>query len=221
MLARTDPTAPKHKGISYFLVPMDAPGISIVPLPNMAGLHGFNQVFFENVRVPARYRVGEENRGWYVAMTTLNFERSNISQNAFCRRNFDDLVAYCREAPPDGGGLAGRQAVRHRLAELAIEVEVSRILSYRVAHLQERGLVPNYEASVAKVFTSELVQRVARAGVEVMNLYGQLREGSKYARLRGFFGRHYLTSVSYTIAAGTSEVQRNIIATKGLGLPMS
>ena len=221
-LARTDPTAPKHKGISYFVVPMDTPGITVVPLINMAGLKGFNQVFFENVRVPARYRVGEENSGWYVAMTTLNFERSNIGAAAGARRSFDELVAYCREAPGQGGGrLTEEPRVRYRLAELAIEIEVGRYLSYRVASIQARGGVPNYEASIAKLYHSELQQRLARSGVEILGLYGQVREGDPHARIKGRFARRYLTSVASTIAAGTSEVQRNIIATRGLGLPRS
>jgi alkylation response protein AidB-like acyl-CoA dehydrogenase len=218
-LARTDPNAPKHRGISFFVVPMDTPGIRVVPIINLAGLKGFNQIFFEEVRVPARYRIGEENRGWYVAMTTLNFERSNIASAAGAKRTFDELVAYCRQAKADGGTLLGQPRVRHRLAELAIEIEVGRYLSYRVASIQARGGVPLYESSVAKVYHSELNQRLYRSGAEVLGLYGQVREGDRHARLKGRLARGYLTSVASTIAAGTSEVQRNIIAERGLGLP--
>jgi alkylation response protein AidB-like acyl-CoA dehydrogenase len=226
-LARTDPNAPKHKGISYFVTPMDAPGISVRPLINMADEHVFNEIIFENVRVPRKYLVGEENNGWYIGMTTLDFERSNISTAAGYRRSFEQLVNFVKEqgkvtaaaggrsgAAPNGAG-----GLKFKLADLAIENTVGRYLSYRVASMQERGQIPNYESSAAKVYHSEYGQRLAATGVKVMGLYGQLREGSKHARLRGRFARTYLTSVGSTIAAGTSEVQRNIIAQRGLGLP--
>ncbi|MBI1886326.1 MAG: hypothetical protein HYS09_08480 [Chloroflexi bacterium] len=189
-----------------------------MPLVNMADMRGFNQIFFDNVRVPARYRIGEENRGWYVAMTTLDFERSNISSAAAARRTFEELVRFSRDAG-NGGRLIDTPGVRYRLAEMAIEIETGRFLSYRVASIQARGEIPNYESSAAKLYHSELNQRLAQSGVEIMGLYGQVREKSKHARLRGRFARTYLTSIGSTVAAGTSEVQRNIIAQRGLGLP--
>jgi len=218
-LARTDLEAPKHKGISYFVAPMDTPGISVNPLVNMAEEHVFNEIVFDNVRVPAKYLVGEENRGWYVGMTTLDFERSNISTAAQHRRSFEQLVGYIRDER--GGSVAdgdGRQ-LRLRLADVAVEIETGRLLSYRVASMQAKGHIPNYESSAAKVYHSELGQRLANTGVAVMGLLGALREGSPYARLRGRFARTYVTSVGNTIAAGTSEIMRGIIATRGLGLP--
>jgi alkylation response protein AidB-like acyl-CoA dehydrogenase len=218
LLARTDPDAPKHKGISYFLTPMDAPGISVRPLINMAEEHVFNEIVFDNVRIPRKYLVGDENRGWYIGMTTLDFERSNISSAAQYRHTLEQLVEYVKEqggpATPDADG----DGVRLKLAELAVENEVGRYLSYRVASMQERGQIPNYESSAAKVYHSEYGQRLAGAGLNIMGLHGQLREGSKYARLRGRFARTYLTSVGMTIAAGTSEIMRGIIAQRGLGL---
>ncbi len=225
-LARTDTEAPKHKGISYFVAPMELPGIAVNPLVNMADEHNFNEIVFDNVRVPARYLVGEENRGWYVGMTTLDFERSNISSAAAHRRSFEQLLGYVREegrGKREGGTRPGprsdRDGVRPRLAEIAIEIEAGRYLSYRVASIQAKGQIPNYESSAAKVYHSELGQRLANTGVQVMGLQGTLREGSKYARLRGRFARTYVTSAGTTIAAGTSEIQRGIIATRGLGLP--
>jgi alkylation response protein AidB-like acyl-CoA dehydrogenase len=222
LLARTDMDAPKHKGISYFVTPMDAPGISTRPLVNMADEHVFNEILFDNVRIPARYRVGEENRGWYIGMTTLDFERSNISSAAQYRRTLEMLTKYVKESA-GGGQRAGdlgkdHDATRMALADLAVENEVGRYLSYRVANMQERGQIPNYESSAAKVYHSEYAQKLSGLGLSIMGLFGQLREGSPYARLRGRFARTYVTSVGITIAAGTSEVQRNIIANRGLGL---
>ncbi|MCH8994703.1 MAG: acyl-CoA dehydrogenase family protein [Chloroflexi bacterium] len=214
LLARTDPDAPKHKGISYFLFDMKSPGVSVRPLVNMAGQRGFNEIFFENVRVPRSGLLGELNRGWYMATTTLDFERSNVASAASSRRTLEELTAFTRES----NGLE-HPRVRHQLADLWVELGISRFLSYRVVTLQERGLVPNHEASIVKVFNSEYSQRLARAGLQTLGLYGQLQPESPYARLRGRFERSYVTTVGSTIAAGTSEIQRNIIATRGLGLP--
>ncbi len=219
MLARTDPDAPKHKGISFLLTPMSAPGISTRPLINLAGQHGFNEVFFEDVRVPVMNLVGEENRGWYVGAALLDFERSGIGSSASTRRNLDDLLGYVRESTGNGGS-ARQKTVRHRLAELVIETDVGRYLSYRVASMQARGEVPNYEASVAKGYLSELSQRVAGAGVNIMGLAGQVRpESQKWAKLQGRLTLLYMVTLGQTIAGGTTEIQKGIIATRGLGLP--
>ena len=194
LLARTDPDAPKHKGISYFITPMDTPGISVRPLVNMADEHVFNEIFFEDVRIPVKNRVGEENRGWYIGMTTLDFERSNIGTAAQYRRSLEMLVDYVKEqgngATNGNGGIAkDKDLVKIALADLAVENEVGRYLSYRVASMQERNQIPNYESSAAKVYHSEFGRRLADQGVNIMGLYGQVREGSKHARLRGKFAR--------------------------------
>ena len=136
------------------------------------------------------------------------------------RRGLDDLVDYCREAGGDGKPLIADQMVRNKLADIVIETELGRFLSYRVATMQAKGQVPNMEASVAKVYLSELAQRLALAGVQIMGLHGQvLPESKKYARLLGEFTVSYMTSVGGTIAGGTSEIMRNVIAWRGLNLP--
>lgn len=218
LLARTDRDAPKHRGISYFLLDMKTPGITIRPLVDMAGRHTFNEVFFEDVRIPRSCLVGELNRGWYVATTTLDFERSGIQRVISGLRMYDQLVEYARgRSATEGASLPA--PLRHRLAELKIEYEVGRLLAYRVAWLQSQGRVPNYEASVAKLFGSELAQRLAGTGMQLLGLEGQLAPGSPHAALLGRVEALYLNSVALTIAAGTSEVNRGIIATRGLGLP--
>ena len=220
LLARTDSDAPKHKGISFLVAPMDTPGLTTRPLINMTEGHLFNEVFFDDVRVPATNLVGDENRGWYVGAALLDFERSNIASAAASRRSLDELVQYCREAGGDGKPLIADQMVRNRLADIAIETELGRFLSYRVATMQARGEVPNMEASVAKVYHSELTQRIAQAGTQIMGLYGQVRpESERWARLRGEFTMSYMGSVGVTIAGGTSEIMRNVIAWRGLDLP--
>jgi alkylation response protein AidB-like acyl-CoA dehydrogenase len=214
LLARTDPDAPKHRGISFFLVDMRSPGITVQPLINMAGNHGFNQVFFDNVRVPRQNLVGEENRGWYIAATTLDFERSGINRIAGAVRVLEGLVDHVRKTPS-----LRSDAIRNRLAELKIEFDLGRMLAYRVAWMQSRKLIPNYEASMSKLFGSEVQQRLANFAINALGLRGQLSSGSAWAPLGGQPEHYYLSTVSLTIAAGTSEVQRNIIATRGLGLP--
>ncbi len=219
LLARTDAEAPKHRGISYFLIDMKSPGVTVRPLVNMANQRGFNEVFFEDVRVPRSGLMGEQNRGWYMATTTLDFERSSVGTSALTRQTLEELTQFAKETKANGKRLFEKPAVRYRLADLWLELNITRLLSYRVVSLQERGLVPNHEASIIKVFNSEFNQRVARSGLHILGLYGQLEPKSPYARLRGRFEKSYLSTVGSTIAAGTSEIQRNIIATRGLGLP--
>jgi alkylation response protein AidB-like acyl-CoA dehydrogenase len=222
VLTRTDPDAPKHRGISYFLLDMKTPGIEVRPLINMLGDHEFNEVYFTDVRVPASQMLGEQNRGWYVAATLLDFERSGVNWSANSRRQVEGLAAYAREHSGRAGGarLIDDPGVRDGLAELAIEAAISRLLSYRVVWMQSQSLIPNYEASMRKMFGSELSQRVANFGTRLIGLPSQRVDvDDAYAPLRGELGRAYMRTVPSTIAAGSSEIQRNIIATRGLGLP--
>ncbi len=222
LLARTDPDAPKHRGISFFLLDMKLPGITVQPLVQMTGQAGFNQVFFDNVRVPREMVVGELNRGWYVATATLDFERSGIQRIIGGLRTFDAVVGYAKETPsrmPGAKTLLGVPHIRNELADIKIGFEVGRFLSYRVAWMQSQKLVPNYEASMAKLFGSELQQRLGRVAINAMGLRGALIGRSPWVALGGRVAQYYLSTVSLTIAAGTSEVNRNIIAQRGLGLP--
>jgi len=216
LAARTDPEAPKHKGISMFILPMDTPGITIQPLINMASMHGFNEVFFEDVRIPASYLIGQENNGWYQLAVALDFERSSVAGVARAKRWWEDLVTFAKERRPF---VEARPEVRHRLAEIGLEIEAGQNLCYRVASLQRSGKIPNYEASIAKLYSSELGQRLAATGMELLGLYGQLHPKSKYAYLKGRIERYYQISVAETIGGGTSEIMRNIVAMRGLGLP--
>jgi len=216
LLARTDAEAPKHKGISYFLLDMKSPGVSVRPLTNMADTPSFNEVFFDNVRVLKRDMLGEPNRGWYVATTTLDFERSGIINGVGLQRLLHDIVSYAKTHGRKDGA---RRQLRLELADRAIEAEIAIVLSYRVVTMQAKGLVPNQEASITKLFSSELAQRIARTGVKAAGLFGQLRAGSAGAADGGRMDQLYRISVGSTIAGGTSEIQRSVIAQRGLGLP--
>jgi alkylation response protein AidB-like acyl-CoA dehydrogenase len=215
LLARTDPDASKHRGISYFMINLRSPGITIRPLIQLTGVHGFNEVFFDDVRVPRRNMISEENRGWYAATTTLDFERSGIERNLVAQRDWRRLYEF---AASNRAALVNRPATwRHRMADLRIEVEVGQWIARRVAWMQGRGLVPNYESSMSKTYNSEVGQRIAEFGVSLLGLPGQLREPEREPGQTIAF--RYLDARRLTVGQGTSEINRNVIATRGLGLP--
>ena len=221
MIARTNPEEKRSRGLSFFLLDMKTPGVTVRPLYSMEGSHLFNEVFFDDVRVPARNMVGEENQGWAVTRAMMNFERSNVGQMSTLRRSLEELIEFCKETKWNGKTLAENPFIRHRLAQLAIEIEVGRSLSFRIAWLQEKGglLLAAHAASAAKVFGSELAQRYAYTGYQIMGLYGQVKRGSKWAPLMGTFESNSQLCMGMNIAAGTSEIQRNLVAWIGLGLP--
>jgi alkylation response protein AidB-like acyl-CoA dehydrogenase len=221
VLARTDPDAPKHRGISYFLMDMKTPGVSVRPLINMANGEGFNEVFFDNVRIPQSGLLGELNRGWYIATTTLDFERSALGGSARQQRALEDLTRLVKTEREAGTGALpwDKPTVRHAIADLWISLDIARLLSYRVVSMQSRGLVPNHEASIIKVFSTDYAQRQARVGLGLMGLYGGLWGDGPWAKLHGRFARTYVATVGTAIAGGTTEIQRNIIAQRGLGMP--
>ncbi|MCH8815269.1 MAG: acyl-CoA dehydrogenase family protein [Chloroflexi bacterium] len=219
LIARTDQDAPKHKGISYFLLDMKTPGITTSPLIDMMGNHAFNEVFFDNVRVPREALLGEENRGWYMATTTLDFERSSIGGAVGGQKLLEDLKTFVAETSFNGRPIKDAPGVMGRLADCAIDVELGRILSYRVATLQARGMVPNYESSIAKLFNTDMQFHLGEAGMEIMGLYGQLEADSKWVHLHGRFQRQWMWQTGLKVGGGTTEIQKNIIAQRGLGMP--
>ena len=222
LLARTDPDAQRSRGLSFFLVDMKSPGITVNPIRTMEGSHMFNEVFFDSVRVPRRNMVGEENQGWIASQMTSNFERSMIAVFSVCRRELEELVEFCREARSGAGCLADNPIVRSRLAQLAIEVEAGRSFSYTVVWGQTKsGLVEAAPlAAAAKFMATELLQRVVNAGCDIMRLYGQVKD-SRWAMLQGRFEKELQLCVGLNMGGGTSEVMRNLVCSLGLGLPRS
>jgi len=218
--ARTDPNAPKkHRGISLFIVDMKTPGVTVRPIWTMANMR-VNDIFFDGVRVPKSALVGEKNQGFYHIATALDHERVFMGALvAAHRRTLDELIGYAKETCHNGYSLSKEPLVRHKLAELAIEVKVGEALAYRLVWMLSKGAVPFHEASIAKVFTSEREQRLTNIAMQIMGLYGQLKEGSKWAQLKGRMEYMYRFSVLGTIGGGTNEIQRSIIALTGLGLP--
>ncbi len=219
--ARTDPNAPKkHHGISVFLLPMNTPGITIQPMYLLGGERN-NATFYDNVRVPKSCLVGEENKGWKYITTQLDFERIALNPSSPLRRNIDDTIRWAKETKVDGAPVIERPWVRTKLAELTVDVEVLKMINYYLAWLITKGVVPYAEASMVKVFGAELHQRVNHSLLEIMGQFGQLQTGSKWAPLKGRMERALRSDVILTFGGGASEVQRNIIAMAGLGMPRS
>lgn len=220
MLARTNTDAPKHLGLSLFLVNMRTKGISVRPLPAMEGTTPFAEMFFDEVHVPAVNLVGEESKGWRYVVSCLDFERVSIGVllAGALRRLVDELVKLYKSAPQ--GECSFRSAImRNKLAELALETEVSRLLTYRAGIPVWSGQPSGVEAAESKLFSTELSQRAAQVAMEMGGLFAQVRESKQISGIRGRALSLYLSGPGNTILAGTSEIERNIMAQRGLGLP--
>ena len=221
MLVRTDPDAPKHRGISFLLLRKDTPGVEVRPLISGGWEHATNESFYEDVRVPISQRIGEENRGWYVAMTLLDYERSNITGAVDQRKDLDELLEYLGT---DEGQRRSRtsthDSTRALITTRYIETEVLSQFAMRIISMQHAGQIPNYEASMSKVFGGTLLQEVQQTGMKVFGLYGGLWDpDDERSPLNARYTQKSVHTISGSIAGGTHEIQRNIIATRGLGLP--
>jgi alkylation response protein AidB-like acyl-CoA dehydrogenase len=220
LAARTDPSLPKHRGISLFIVDQHSPGITVEPLWTMSG-ERTNEVFYDNVRVPKTRMVGEKNKGFYYMMEALDYERNHVFVASRLFPILNELIHYVKETKFNGKSLSEDPAIRDKLAQAAIELEVAQVLTDRSRWLESNELPMTYEPEVIKIVISELEQRLVNIGMEILGLYSQLEEGSKWVPLRGRVEWHFLHSFMTTIGAGTSEIGRNIIAQRGLGLPRS
>lgn len=219
LLAKTDPSARKHQNATLMIVDNKTPGIDIRPIENILGIHSFNEVFFDDVRVPKKNVVGELNKGFYYVMLALQYERLVMGIGAF-RRLLEELIQYVKETRHDGRLLKDDPLIRNKIASIAIEIEVLYCYYWRTTWEMDQGKFSGTGASVFKLYGTELSVKVASIAMEILGLYGQLERGSKWAPLlEGWASIGYLDSISGPIGAGTSEVQRDIIATRGLGLP--
>ena len=220
LAARTDhdPKIPKHRGISLFIVDQNSPGITTEPLWTLSG-ERTNEVFYDNVRVPKKRMVGEKNKGFYYMMEALDYERNHVFVPARLYPLLEEIIRYAKETRFNGKTLSEDPVIRDKLAQAAIELEVAQVLADRSRWLESNELPMTYEPEVIKIVTSELEQRLVNMGMEIMGLYCQLEEGSRWVPLRGRIEWHFLHSFMTTIGGGTSEIGRNIIAQRGLGLP--
>lgn len=224
LLARTDTAvAKKHRGLSLFIVDMKSPGVTVNPILNYYGRHHFNEVFFDNVKVPASNLVGEENKGWYHLMQALAFERRSVAPVAYgsSKRLLETLVNYAKQTRREGMSLSQIPAVRHKLAGMAVDVEIAKLFAYQFTWRVMQGAIPAYESSRNKIMGDELLKRLATSGAEILGVYSQVDPDSKWAKLKGAIQGAYLGFPGNMIAAGTAEVERSIIAQFRLGLPKS
>ncbi len=221
LLVRTDPSEKRHKGLTFLLADMKTPGITVKPIEMMNGQVSFNEVFLDNVRVSVNNRIGEENKGWDVTKTLMNFERSGALPVGYIERTLENLINYCKESKKNGEFLINNPLIRNRLASLAVEIETAKATIYKITYLHAKGamLQGMTAASAAKVFTAEVFQRLVFAGCDILGEYCQVKEESEWAKLNGLFEVNYQFHIGMNVAAGTSEIQRNIIAWTALGLP--
>jgi len=218
MLVRTDPDAPKHKGISYLLVDMHSPGVTVRPLVEMTGNAGFNEVFFEDVRAPKKNLVGEKNQGWQVAMTTLMFERSGVVDGGAIE-TCHKLAELARKLPRNGTTAWDDASVRQRVAEFYGEAVALKYTGYRQLTRRLKGLPPGPEGSMMKLCATELNHRMQLFAMELLGPYSQLENHAEHAYDEGIWSFRMLASRGGTIAAGSNKIQHNIIGERVLGLP--
>ncbi len=215
---KTDPAARKHHNLSFLLFDMKTPGITVRPVLYMHGGHVYNEVYFDDAHIPTRNIVGQENEGWAVVNLLAGFERSGIDEIMRLLRGLEHLVAYCNETRRNGEPLSKDPVIRNRLAQIACELEAARTLAYRVADLQSRNEMSLMDASAVKIFTGELSERFASLATDILGPYGQVKF-SRWAPMSGLWETMYQECFVFTVSMGTNEIQKNIIAWYGLGLP--
>lgn len=221
VIARTNPAAPRHKGLSMFVVANTTSGLDIRPIRSMTGQVYHYEVFLDQVRVDKDYLLGKEDEGFVQLLKGLDTDRfwGRFYKAPALQRVLNELVAYANTTMRHGQPLARDAIIRHRLASLATDIAGLRMLFYRNGWLIKEGLPTPYESALNKVLADETGQKLAALGMELLGLYGPLREGSHWVKLHGSMQHLYQTTMGHTIAGGTSEVLRSTVATRGLGLP--
>jgi alkylation response protein AidB-like acyl-CoA dehydrogenase len=219
LVARTDPDAPKHRGISEFFFETSLPGINVQPIVDITGGVHFNEVFFDGVRIPKKCLIGEKNRGFYQILNQLDYERSGMERLMANYPLFEALIQYTKETKQNRKSLSRDPLIRPKLAQLKIGLEIGRLHMYRVAMVMDEGRAPNWESAMSKAYGTAFEQRLASAAIEILGLYGQLSPQSKWAPVKGMAYHSYLSSKGYSLQAGTSEILKNILALRKLELP--
>ncbi|HTY56242.1 MAG TPA: acyl-CoA dehydrogenase family protein [Candidatus Binataceae bacterium] len=220
-LVRTDPDAPKHRGISYILIDMHSPGVTVRPLVQMTGDKGFNEVFFDNVHVPRKNLVAKLNEGWLIANATLFHERNMLGSATGSEQRFNRLLALAKTIKRGGRPLTEDPVFRQRLVDLEIRVESMRLHALRQLTDQVRGRNPGIEAMINKLVGTELNHDLATAAMEAMGDYSMLAREDEQALDQGYWPYEWMFSLGLVIGGGTSHIQKNIIAERGLKMPKS
>ncbi len=215
---KTDPAGRKHHNMTFILLDMKTPGVTVRPIPYIDGEAPFDEVYFDDVHVPAKNIVGQENEGWSVVNLLAGFERSGMTEIMATLRELEELVEFCNETKRNGKPLSKDPLVRNRVAELACELEAAKAIAYRIADLQNRDEMALMDASAAKIFYSELGKRFAFVATDIAGPFGQVKQ-SRWAPMQGALEKKFQECFVTIISMGTNEIQRNIISWYGLGLP--
>lgn len=220
-LVRTDPKSAKHKGLTFFILDMTTPGITVRPIKQITGEVEFNEVFFDGVRVPASNMIGGEGDGWNVALTLLGFERvlGDVSRASTYFYEYEGIVNMARKVVRNGKPSSKDPVIRQKLAQCLVELMVIRYMGYRSVSRVNSGQKQGPEGSLMKLYWSEAAQRLTELAMEIEGPYSQFVKDSPLAVDEGFWQHEYLFTKSLTIAGGTTEVQKNIIGERILGLP--
>ena len=217
LATRTTNTGKKHEGLTMFIVDMTSPGVTVQEYPTLAGWT-HHSVHFDNVRVPKSMMVGEKDQGWKIVMGAIDFERAALATPGLCNYQLDRLIAWCAHKR-DGERLLDDPIVRDELVRLAIEAEAGKLMSYWLASLHAKGLRPQHETSLALLVKRETARRMDVAGMELLKQFAPVRKGSTGCELEGEVEVEYRDHLYFQFAAGGFDITRNVVATRGLGLP--
>ena len=219
LIARTDPEAPKHRGISEFFFSTELPGVTLTPTIDITGSEAWCETFLDQVKIPKISLIGQKNKGFYQVVNQLDYERAGLERLMGNYVLYDAIIEFTKETKRGGQPICKDYAIRSKLAQLQVEFEIGRLLTYRVALAIDEKRAPNIEASMAKAYSTAFEQHLAVLAMDILGLYGTLVGDSKYSVIGGWAPHSYFGSKGYSLQAGTSEILRNIWAQRGLGLP--
>ena len=218
LLVRTNPSAPKHKGISLLIADLKSPGVTIKEMLTISGMKT-HEIFYDNVRIPKKNRIGPEDGGWGITREALTIERASVGSSPWAPKIVEKLIKYAKETERNGRPLCKDPLVRQVLAQAAIEVNILRLFNRRVSWMVDKGMSPEWTGAVSKIWEAEAGQRVANSGMQVLGLSCQLEPGSKWVPIKGLVELGYRETVVRSFGGGSDELMRSLIATRGMGLP--
>ena len=218
LLVRTNPTAPKHKGISLLIADLKSPGVTIKEMLTISGMKT-HEIFYDNVRIPKKNRIGPEDGGWGITREALTIERASVGSSPWAPKIVEKLIKYAKETERNGRPLCKDPLVRQVLAQAVIEVNILRLFNRRVSWMVDKGMSPEWTGAVSKIWEAEAGQRVANSGMQVLGLSCQLEPGSKWVPIKGLVELGYRETVVRSFGGGSDELMRSLIATRGMGLP--
>ena len=218
LLVRTNVNVPKHKGISLLISDLKSPGITIQEMHTISGMKT-HEIFYDNVRIPKKNRIGPEDGGWGITREALSIERASVGSSPWATKMVDELIKYAKETKRNGKLLFEDPFVRQSLAELAIEVNILRLFNHRINWMVDKGINPAWTGAASKIWEAETSQKVANQGMQILGMSCQLEPGSKWVPIKGLVELGYRETVVRSFGGGSDELMRSLIATMAMGLP--